>query len=207
MPILKKPRPPSAASVKRAADRAAGIGGSVILDPGAELHGSTDYNPSFDDQARKLCELGATDKELGEFFGVTTRSIYRWILKYPTFGQALKAGKVALDDRVERSLYHRATGYSYESEKIFLYQGEVVRAKTIEHVPPDTVSMIFWLKNRRPAEWRDKTEQVIKHEFGDLSATERDAALQAVNEAIASRSVATDAAGEPGPVEPVSTVH
>ena len=30
----------------------------------------TDYKPEFADQARKLCELGATDQELGDFFAL-----------------------------------------------------------------------------------------------------------------------------------------
>ena len=33
-----------------------------------------------------------------------------------------------------------------------------MRAKTREHVPPDTTACIFWLKNRRKDEWRDRQE-------------------------------------------------
>jgi hypothetical protein len=29
--------------------------------------------------------------------------------------------------------------------------------------------MIFWLKNRRADEWRDKTEHVIRHEVTQMS--------------------------------------
>ena len=122
------------------------------------------YQPDFAVQAKKLCELGATDIEIADFFEVSDRTVYRWQLKYPEFCQALKAGKDAADDRVERSLYHKATGYTFESEKIFQYEGTIVRTPTREHVPPDTVSMIFWLKNRRPEQWREKTEQVVRHE-------------------------------------------
>jgi hypothetical protein len=125
------------------------------------------YQADFAVQAKKLCELGATDIEIADFFEVSDRTVYRWQLQFPEFCQALKAGKEAADDRVERSLYHKATGYSFESEKIFQHQGEVIRAKTREHVPPDTVSMIFWLKNRRPEQWRDKTEQVVRHEHAN----------------------------------------
>lgn len=127
------------------------------------------YKPEYAEQARKLCELGATDIEIADFFEISDRTVYRWQLKYPEFCQALKAGKDAADERVERSLYHKATGYSFESEKIFQHQGEIIRAKTREHVPPDTTSMIFWLKNRRPEQWRDKTEQVVRHEVHHMS--------------------------------------
>lgn len=116
----------------------------------------TDYKPEFAEQAKKLCELGATDADLADFFSVTDRTIYRWSAKHPEFCHALKAGKETADDRVERSLFHRAVGYSYDSEKVFQFQGAVVRADTKEHVPPDTTAAIFWLKNRRRDQWRDK---------------------------------------------------
>jgi hypothetical protein len=109
-------------------------------------------------QAKKLCEYGLTDDELADFFGVATRTIYRWQAQHEEFCQSLKVGKAAPDERVERSLYHKAVGYTFESEKIFNYQGEIVRTKCIEHVPPDTTAAIFWLKNRRKEEWRDRQE-------------------------------------------------
>jgi len=121
----------------------------------------TDYKAEYAEQARKLCQLGATDKELADFFEVSDRTIYRWQIKHDEFCQALKAGKDSADERVERSLYHKATGYTFESEKVFQHQGEIVRAAVTEHVPPDTTAMIFWLKNRRPDVWRDRREQEI----------------------------------------------
>jgi hypothetical protein len=119
------------------------------------------YKPEFAEQARKLCQLGATDIELGDFFGVRRETIWAWSQKHEEFSNALKAGKEAADERVTQSLYHRAVGYTFDSEKVFQFQGDIVRAPTKEHVPPDTTAMIFWLKNRRPQEWRDKRE--IEH--------------------------------------------
>src|SRR5688572_3998825 len=81
------------------------------------------YKPEFVHQARKLCELGATDADLASFFGVADRTIYRWQAQYDEFCQALKAGKVTADNRVERSLYHKACGYSYDTVKIFMPAG------------------------------------------------------------------------------------
>jgi hypothetical protein len=132
----------------------------------------TGYKPEFVDQARKLCELGATDKEIADFFEVSDRTIYRWQVQFHEFCQALKAGKEAADERVARSLYHRATGYSFQSEKVFQYQGQIVRTETTEHIPPDTTAMIFWLKNRRPKEWRDKSEVVHRHSVENMTDDE-----------------------------------
>jgi hypothetical protein len=68
--------------------------------------------------------------------------------------------------RVERSLYQRAVGYSYEAVRIFMPAGhnKPVYAPCIEHVPPDTTAGIFWSKNRMPERWRD--QQNIEHTLG-----------------------------------------
>lgn len=116
------------------------------------------YKPEFAAQATKLCELGATDREVADFFEVSERTLYRWQQEHPEFCQALKDGKDVADERVERSLYRRATGYSFDAEKIMQHQGRVLRVPYVEHVPPDTTAMIFWLKNRRAEKWRDKHE-------------------------------------------------
>lgn len=129
----------------------------------------TDYKPELAAQAQKLCALGATDIELASFFEVSTATIYRWRNLHSEFCEAVVVGKDAADDRVERAFYNRAVGYTFESEKVFNYQGEIVRADTFEHVAPDAGAALNWLKNRRPDKWRDKFE----HEHsatGDLAA-------------------------------------
>lgn len=120
------------------------------------------YQTAFAKQAEKLCALGATDMELADFFEVDTRTIYAWRNTHPEFSQAVIAGKEGADDRVERAFYNRAVGYTFESEKVFQFQGEIVRADTREHVPPDAGAALNWLKNRRPEKWRDK--QVVEHD-------------------------------------------
>lgn len=116
----------------------------------------TDYKAEYAAQAEKLCALGATDIELADFFQVSTRTIYRWRNSIPEFCQAVTCVKEAADVRVERALYNRAVGYSFESEKIFNHQGEIIRAPTTEHVPPDPSAAKLWLTNRKPENWRDK---------------------------------------------------
>lgn len=116
------------------------------------------YDPVIVEQARKLSELGATDVELADFFGVSASTIYRWKIEFIEFCEATKAGKSAADDRVERSLYQRAVGYTYDSEKVFQFQGEIIRAPIREHVPPDTAAASLWLRNRRKDDWRDKQD-------------------------------------------------
>lgn len=115
----------------------------------------TKYESEYDAQAAKLCELGATDMELADFFNVSLSTLHLWKLKHPSFSDSLKVGKDKADERVKRSLYNRAVGYTYESEKIFHNSGEIVRASTREHVPPDIGAAMSWLKNRCRDEWVD----------------------------------------------------
>ena len=124
------------------------------------------YKPEYTTQAAKLCELGATDIELADFFSVTTSTIYEWRNQHKEFSEAVIAGKEMADARVERAFYNRAVGYTYESEKIFNNQGEILRAPTREHVPPDAGAALNWLKNRQPDKWRDKQEHELTGKDG-----------------------------------------
>jgi len=131
----------------------------------------TDYREAYVEGARKLARLGATDAEIADFFGVNTSTIYRWKVAHEDFCNALKAGKAEADARVERSLYHRAIGYRQEGVKIFMPAGatEPVHAPFTEIIAPDTTAAIFWLKNRKPEEWRDRKD--IDHTSSDGSMT------------------------------------
>jgi hypothetical protein len=121
------------------------------------------YKPEFVEQARKLCQLGARDQDLCDFFEVGDKTINRWKHTYPEFNKALQVGKAPANSMVERSLYQRARGYSYLETKCFLNkQGEIVTTTVTVHVPPDVQAQQFWLRNRDPARWRD----VTKHVFG-----------------------------------------
>ena len=40
-----------------------------------------------------------------------------------------------------------------------------------EHVPPDTTAAIFWLKNRKPSEWRDAWQ--VEHSLGKYIISEK----------------------------------
>jgi transposase-like protein len=118
----------------------------------------TDFKPEYIDQAREQCEQGATDQELADFFGVSARTLYRWKNNFPEFCQALKAGKAPADERVERSLFERAVGYERDEVDIRVVNGEIVQTPIRKFYPPDTTAAIFWLKNRKPSDWRDKTD-------------------------------------------------
>lgn len=124
------------------------------------------FKPEFVQQAEKLCKLGATDLELADFFEVSRETIWRWSQAHDDFCNALKAGKAEADERVERSLYAKAIGYTHDAVKIFNADGTPLIVPYREHVAPDTTAAIFWLKNRKPAEWRDRIQQEHTGENG-----------------------------------------
>ena len=99
----------------------------------------------------------ATISQLAALFDVGGSTIDKWIADIPEFAEAVHAARALADGRVERALYERATGYEYECEKIFCdaKTGLVTKTKWTEHVPPDNLAMIFWLKNRQPGSWHD----------------------------------------------------
>ena len=107
-------------------------------------------------------QLGATDREVAEFFNVSEQTLNAWKHVHPEFLESLKLGKETADRRVEQSLYRRAVGYSYDAEKIFPYEGAAVRVPYVEHIPPDTTACIFWLKNRQRDLWRDRVDATAK---------------------------------------------
>lgn len=142
----------------------------------------TKYSPAYVEQGRKLAALGATDRDVADFFGVAESTLNLWKITHAEFSEALKVGKDVADDRVEQSLYRKAVGYTFDSEKVFQYEGEVVRAPIVEHVPPSDTAAIFWLKNRRSGVWRDKQE--VDHTFTNIAEVlaARRAKVAALNE-------------------------
>lgn len=116
------------------------------------------YKPEYVAQAAKLCALGATDAEMADFFEVALSTFSLWKVQHQEFSDALKDSKGIADSRVETALYNRAMGYSHEDTDIRVVDGAVVMTPVVKHYPPDTTAAIFWLKNRKPQEWRDKRE-------------------------------------------------
>lgn len=108
-----------------------------------------------------MASAGATDTEIAEKLGIHVTTFYDWRHAHPEFAKATQLGKEAADDRVERSLYHRAIGYSHPAVKIMQSEGEVIVEPYVERYPPDTQAASLWLRNRRPKDWKDKQE--IEH--------------------------------------------
>lgn len=105
---------------------------------------------------------GLTDEQIANNIGINRTTLYAWKAKYADFSNALKRGKEVIDIMVENALLKSAMGYKYDEvvkERIYnpdTGESEIVEVKrTTKDVAPNSTSLIFWLKNRRPADWRD----------------------------------------------------
>jgi 5-methylcytosine-specific restriction endonuclease McrA len=74
----------------------------------------TKYKIEYNEQVRKLCLLGATDKDLANFFDVCEKTIDNWKNTESQFLQSLKDGKINADSDIATSLYKRAKGFRYD---------------------------------------------------------------------------------------------
>lgn len=100
---------------------------------------------------------GATEVQIAEYLQVDVKTLYAFREKHPDFLQAIKLGKEIYDSQVEQMLGQRACGFvTYED--VICKDETVVRLE--KKMPPDTAAAIFWLKNRRPREWKDQPIEV-----------------------------------------------
>ena len=83
---------------------------------------------------------GLTDEQIAKNIGITAKTLYEWKNKFSNVCETLKRGKDVVDRQVENALFESA-------------------------LEGNTTAQIFWLKNRKPKEWRDK--QDIEHS-GDI---------------------------------------
>jgi transcriptional regulator with XRE-family HTH domain len=112
---------------------------------------------------------GLTYEQIAHNMGITRNTLNEWRNRYQAIDDALKRTREIVDLEVENALYKRAMGYDYDEE---IYQRKVDKntceenleliKKVTKHVPPDTTAQIFWLKNRKPEEWRDKREVAVE---------------------------------------------
>ena len=98
---------------------------------------------------------GLTDEQIAKNMGIAPSTLYEWKKKSKEFSESLKKGKEVIDFEVENALLKRALGYEYEEET---YENGILTKKVKKHVAPDTTAQIFWLKNRKPNNWKDRVE-------------------------------------------------
>lgn len=115
------------------------------------------------DILRGLARRGLSDEDIAKSIGISRKTLYRWKAANVPISDALREGKLAADLAVESALFKKATGFTVTDTKTTSFldkeTGELVEGKTevtTKHVLPDTLAIMFWLKNRRPDLWKDK---------------------------------------------------
>lgn len=104
---------------------------------------------------------GLTDEQIAKNIGIATSTFYEWKKKELEFSEALKKGKEVIDFEVENALLKKALGYTITIKEEKLDRDGCVH--TLEkdvYISPDTTAQIFWLKNRKKEQWREKVEVV-----------------------------------------------
>lgn len=92
---------------------------------------------------RGWARAGLTDEKIAKNMGISCSTLYQWKRDYLEISEALKESKEVADFEVENSLFNLATGFVDSEGKWH---------------PPNITAIIFWLKNRKPQEWREKRE-------------------------------------------------
>lgn len=108
---------------------------------------------------------GLSNEQIAHNMGVSVKTLCEWQNRFGEFRNAIKKGKEVVDREVENALLKRAMGYEYDEvteEPVEDKEtGEVqmrVTKRVTKQIAPDVTAQIFWLKNRKPDEFRDKRD-------------------------------------------------
>ena len=102
-----------------------------------------------------MARNGLTQQQIADNLGINVDTLIEYKKKYTDFSEALKKGKEVVDIEVENALLKRALGYKYDE---VTYENGVETKRVTKEVQPDTTAQIFWLKNRKPNNWKDRVE-------------------------------------------------
>lgn len=82
---------------------------------------------------------GLINEQIAHNMGISRDTLNVWRKKHQVIADALKSGKEVIDFAVENALLKKA-------------------------LAGDTTAQIFWLKNRKPKQWRDRPEDTTRPE-------------------------------------------
>ena len=105
---------------------------------------------------------GATVAQIASRIGVTVSTLRRWRATHVEIARALDEADDLATTKVEAALYRRALGFDTEETTTTITEGPLGTTEqtkvVVRHVAPDVKAATFWLKNRAPDRWSDRTE-------------------------------------------------
>ena len=128
---------------------------------------------------------GLIDKQIAHNMGIGASTLREWKGTFPEVAEALRKGKEVVDREVENALFKSAIGYTQTIRKPVKVRDveydpetgrkirEVERWVAVEEeilVPPQVTAQIFWLKNRKPDQWREKNDLTLTPSNGVLES-------------------------------------
>lgn len=96
---------------------------------------------------------GLTNEQIANNIGINVKTLYDWKNKNSNICNVLKKAREVVDYEVENALYKRAVGYKYDE---ITYENGIETKRVTKEIAPDTLAQIYWLKNRKPNNWKDK---------------------------------------------------
>lgn len=131
------------------------------------------YDPdAFPLMARWVCIKGGIDTDLAELFKVTIRTIWRWKVVHPEFGEAVAEGKTPIDNEVEEKLLECALG-KVETETLYYNAEGEQTTRTVTKHAPNLKAIEDWLYNRRRKEWKRSESRELSGPGGKPLIPER----------------------------------
>ena len=132
----------------------------------------TKFKEEYIQEAKELTLLGYDSVRLAKHFGVHPSTFEEWKAKNKSFRETIQDAKDRYDSaQVENSLLKRAvTGYKVTEVKVEEdHEGRKKTTKTTREVPADTRAQMYWLNNRNPNRWRNKSKVEVEVNDSPLS--------------------------------------
>ena len=128
---------------------------------------------------------GLIEKQIAKNMGVAESTLRNWKNIFPEIAEALRKGKEVVDREVENALFKSALGfmqkvkkpvrireveYDPKSGKKIRESEKWVQVEEEVYIPPQVTAQIFWLKNRKPDQWREKNDLTLTPSNGVLES-------------------------------------
>jgi hypothetical protein len=98
---------------------------------------------------------GVVENTMCKRLGVGHNAFNKYKNTHEDLREALKKGEIQLVECLEKSLFQRAAGYSYEETRTTVKNGVECVDVSVKHMAPDVTALIYSLGNLAPEKWKN----------------------------------------------------